>query len=99
MQLSRRNFIQFLSAAPIALAFDPHRKIFDMGRQKIWTPPPPEIAQEVGLEAWYTVDLGGAIDRSMERTLAQYGVGMEQTYIHGNGEQRVLLATYRKPSL
>ena len=42
--LSRRRFLGFLAAAPVAVklgimeVFDPHRVIFDMGRSKVWTP-------------------------------------------------------------
>lgn len=96
MQLSRRRFVQFLSAAPVALAFDPHRKIFDLGRSKIWTPPPVEIIP-AQMNEW--MDLGRMIDFSIEKTLAQFGEKMEQTYFYGDSEQRIVPATHRKPSL
>jgi hypothetical protein len=70
MELSRRRFMQFLSAAPVALAFDPHRKIFDMGRSQIWTPSPPEIIPAV-MGDW--IELGPHIDFSINAVLAQYG--------------------------
>jgi hypothetical protein len=88
--------MQFLSAAPVALAFDPHRKIFDMARNKIWTPPPVEIIPEqLGIEGW---NLGSLIDRSIAWTLAQYGEQMEQT-LYGNSDQGILLTTNRKSPL
>ena len=95
MEPSRRKFIQFLSAAPVALAFDPHRKIFDMARNKIWTPPPVEI---IPAQLGEYIDLGGLIDQSIAMTLAQYGERMEQTY-YGNGNQGILLTSNRKSPL
>jgi hypothetical protein len=96
VELSRRRFMQFLSAAPVALAFDPHRKIFDMGRNQIWMPPPVEI---IPAQLGDYLDLGGLIDRSIAWQLAQFGEKMEQSTFYGNGEQTVLLATNRKSSL
>lgn len=49
MMLSRRSFLKFLGAAPVAVelgimeAFNPHRVFFDMGHAKIWTPEPLQI--------------------------------------------------------
>jgi hypothetical protein len=80
MELSRRRFMQFLSAAPVALAFDPHRKIFDMGRSQIWTPPPPEIIVPSLGQAY--IELGLLhLDRSIAMMLAQFNEQMEQTII------------------
>lgn len=95
MELSRRRFVQFLSAAPIALAFDPHRKIFDMGRNEIWMPPPVEI---VSMIPGRMLELGPWIDESIAGVLAGYGVQMEQTY-YGDSDQRIVLAANRKSSL
>jgi hypothetical protein len=71
MELSRRKFLAFMSAAPAILAFDPHRTIFDMGRSKIWTPPPVEI---IPVKATTWLELGGYVDRSIAMTLAKFGV-------------------------
>jgi hypothetical protein len=96
MELSRRRFMQFLSAAPVVLAFDPHRTIFDLGRNKIWTPPPVEIIP-AQLGEW--TNLGGLMDRSIAMVLAQYGEQMEQTQIYGDHIQTVLFTPDRKSSL
>lgn len=96
MELSRRRFMQFLSAAPIALAFDPRRKIFDMGRNQIWTPPPVEL---IPAQMGYWIELGGDFDLAVQATLAQFGQSMEQTHYYGDSEQRIVLATNRKSSL
>lgn len=96
MEVSRRRFVQFLAAAPVALAFDPRRKIFDMGRNKIWTPPPVEIIP-AQMGEW--MDLGHLIDYSINAELAKYGEKMEQTYVWGDGNERIVLATHRKPPL
>lgn len=102
MELSRRRFVQFLAAAPVAMAFDPHRKIFDMGRNRIWTPPPVEIIS-AQMPEWYVgdvaLDIGQMIDFSINAELAKYSEKMEQTYVWGYGDQRFILATHRKPSL
>jgi hypothetical protein len=92
MELSRRRFMQFLSAAPVALAFDPHRKIFDMGRSQIWTPPPPEIIEGV--------ELGPYVMQSINAGLAHYGEAIADNFftpspifarlINGNREQEFL---------
>ncbi len=95
MDVSRRRFMQFLSAAPVMMAFDPHRVFFDMGRNKIWTPPPVEIIET--LQGQWT-ELGFLVDRSIEMTLAQYGEKMEQS-LYVNSDERIILATDRKPSL
>lgn len=76
MELSRRRFVQFLSAAPALFALDPHRVIFDMGRSKIWTPPPPEI-----LSAGDWIELGPQMEYSIDAVLAQYGAFRERVRV------------------
>jgi hypothetical protein len=78
MELSRRRFMQFLSAAPVALAFDPHRKIFDMGRSQIWTPPPPEIIEGVELGPYVMQSINAVVPIIFARL------------INGNREQEFL---------
>src|SRR5580692_8338266 len=67
MELSRRRFMAFLTAAPFV--FDPNRKIFDMGRSKIWTPPPPEIYTG----EYASIELGPHIEASINAVLGHYG--------------------------
>jgi hypothetical protein len=91
MEVSRRSFLSFLSAAPFV--FDPRRKIFDMGRSKIWTPPPPEIIP-AELGSW--IELGPAIDFSINAVLKQYGQEITEQAIviaeaiNGNSQQELL---------
>lgn len=72
MELSRRRFMQFLSAAPVALAmeeaFHPHRVIFDMGKNMIWTP-----SSEKVILSGEGMELGPAFEESVNAVLAQYG--------------------------
>lgn len=53
MKLSRRSFFKFMSAAPVTLAleeiFNPHRVIFDLGKNTIWMPASPAIVENVTL--------------------------------------------------
>ena len=89
MELSRRSFLSFLTAAPFV--FDPRRKIFDMGRSKIWTPPPPEIVTPAVMGDW--IELGPYIDRSIVMMMANFGEQMDQTIvevINGNSQQELL---------
>src|SRR5579863_8457521 len=89
MQLSRRSFMAFLTAAPFV--FDPNRKIFDMGRSKIWTPPPPEIIP---------AELGPSVEASINAVLAHYGERIADLVftpspifsrlINGNSKQELL---------
>jgi hypothetical protein len=65
--------MQFISAAPVALALEealnPHRMIFDMGRSKIWMP-----SQEIiPVKPLSLGELGPYMDRSIALVLARYG--------------------------
>src|SRR5580692_3267964 len=94
MELSRRRFMAFLTAAPFV--FDPNRKIFDMGRSKIWTPPPPEIYTG----EYASIELGPHIEASINAVLGHYGEAIIDhvftpspvftRLINGNGEQEFL---------
>lgn len=64
-EMSRRSFLRFLSAAPVAVKmgvleaaeeiFNPHRVIFDMGRSNIWTPQPLIMMESTarGMKDWW----------------------------------------------
>jgi hypothetical protein len=85
----------FLTAAPFV--FDPNRKIFDMGRSKIWTPPPPEIATPAVMGDY--IELGPYIDRSIAMMLAQFNEQMEQTVYEAIHYEGLVLPNRRKPSV
>ena len=89
----------FLTAAPFV--FDPNRKIFDMGRSKIWTPPPPQIITGFGLSMamgdW--IELGPYIDQSIAMMLAQFNEQMEQTVYEATHYEGLVLPNRRKPSV
>ena len=67
MQINRRFFIKGIVGG-VALAL--HPKIFDMGKNLIWTPPPPQI---IPAEMGEWIDLGSIIDRDVASVLAMYG--------------------------
>ena len=110
MDVSRRSFFKFLGAAPVALAieeaFNPHRVIFDMGKNVIWTPPALEIRTA---QLGDYVELGPQLDEAVKRILAMYGEKIADEFfqpsptfealINGNREQRYVLPNYGKQAV